>query len=480
MKSYYLYLSFILTLFLLSSASAEIIYGTQTTFTAGNMSSSLDLSGDVQAASFGSGGDYTVGGIAFSGTTGTDRISFGSGGTAAYNGSPYPDSGDFGLDGVLSSGIHTSPFIDITSVTGQLYDIQLLFYGSQANFGTDRTMDISVNGTLFADDFLVVNNQYVIYKFSVAADQDGIIDIDFTNGSNGDDGNPFVQGIIVTRPQAIPKLTAEVQTTTGQSLSITPVTVQIPTTSGIIPDVGAVLTLEDSSTTIQRDDGSVIEVKQDAVVILNPSVQTDNSIALIRGEVTASVNCNYEIQTPLANITSCPTTQRSTESAKFTTTYSQTGIDGKLTVKVISGTVDVTDRNGKTVALTAGQETVIEDRVPRTSWVLPIDNDKIYGGKTNVFIWTEYPDADSYLLELNLPEPVFHEPNASSAEFPKQTIPLTSNFYTKYDGLIIFTVPLPKGADGIVVEMRLFALDAAGNIIGESVSSDSSSVTVTD
>jgi len=42
------------------------------------------------------------------------------------------------------------------------------------------------------------------------------------------------------------------------------------------------------------------------------------------------------------------------------------------------------------------------------------------------------------------------------------------------------TLPLPKGADGLVLELRIFALDATGNVIGESVSSDSTVATMTD
>ncbi|MCU7834017.1 MAG: FecR family protein [gamma proteobacterium symbiont of Taylorina sp.] len=270
-------------------------------------------------------------------------------------------------------------------------------------------------------------------------------------------------------------LTAEVQSTTGTSFSITPIDADTLTTSGTIPDVGALLTLENSSTTIQRDDGSILEVKQKAVVSLNPE-----SINILRGEVTVAVSCNYEVQTPLANITSCPAIQRGAESAKFTTSYSQNGLNGSLKVTVISGTVDIIDRNGATFTIAAGNNKTIQSIVPRTSWVLPIDNDKLYGGYDNLFIWTEYPDADSYLLEFNFPEPVFFEENPGSAEFQQQTAVLTSDFYIEYDGLLIFILPLPKGFDGIVLEVRLFALDKQGNIIADSVASDRSTITVKD
>jgi len=265
----------------------------------------------------------------------------------------------------------------------------------------------------------------------------------------------------------------EIQATTGTSFSITPTDVFILTISGTIPDIGALLTLEDSSTTIKRDDGSTLEIKQKAVVTLNPE-----SITLIRGEITATVNCNYEVLTPLANITSCPTVQRSSTSVKFTTSYSQTGLDGTLKVNVITGTVDVTDRNGTTFTVSAGEEKTITSRVPRTQWVLPIDEDKLYGGKDNFLIWRQFPDAASYQMEFNLPSPVFAEQNVSTPQFTKQVIPLAG--YIEFEGLALLTLPLPKGADGLVLELRIFALDNKGNIIGESTSSDSTKATLTD
>jgi len=267
--------------------------------------------------------------------------------------------------------------------------------------------------------------------------------------------------------------TAKVQSSSGTSFSITSTNADVLTTSGTISDIGALLTLDKSETTIQRADGSVLEIKQNAVVTLNPE-----SISLIRGEITASVDCNYEVRTALATITSCPTTKKSADAAKFTTNYSQSGLEGTLKVSVETGSVDVVDRNGNTITLNAGSEKTIISRVPRTQWVLPIDEDKLYGGENNFLIWTQFPAAVSYQMEFNLPTPDFAEQNTSVPQFTKQVMPLTT--YTEFEGLALLTLPLPKGADGLVLELRIFALDAAGNIIGESVSSDSTKATVTD
>ena len=198
MKNHNLLLSFLPSLFLANPANAAIIFGTHTNYAPGDMFAGLDLTGDLRAASFGNGTNYTVNGIQFSGTSDTNEISFGTniaGITGAAN------SGDSDLNDVLSSGIHSTPFINITSIVGQAYGIQLLFYGSQVSSGTDRTMDITVDGVLFADDLRVVNGQHYIYNFSTIAGSDGIININFTNGADGDDCNPFVQGVVVTVPE---------------------------------------------------------------------------------------------------------------------------------------------------------------------------------------------------------------------------------------------------------------------------------------
>jgi len=280
--------------------------------------------------------------------------------------------------------------------------------------------------------------------------------------------------LVKTSSQIPSAPTVQVQATTGTSLTITPTDANVLTTSSSISDIGALLTLENSSTTIQKEDGSIIEIKQNTVVTLNPG----NSINLIRGEVTTAVDCNYEVHTALVTITSCSTTIKGADAAKFTIDYSQSDLDGALKVTVETGSVDITDRSGVTHTVTAGNEKVIQGRVPRTQWILPIDEDKLYGGETNFLIWTQFPNTSSYQMEINLPSPDFSEQNVSVPEFTKQVIPLTG--YVEYEGLVLFPLPLPEGANGLMLELRIFALDATGGIIGESVSSDSTKATVTD
>jgi len=91
---------------------------------------------------------------------------------------------------------------------------------------------------------------------------------------------------------------AHVQNITGQPLSVTLVTLDTPTTS--VSDVTALVTDKDSSTTIKRDDGTIVEIKQETIALLNPAIQATNTITLIRGEVTTTVDCSltndYEVR----------------------------------------------------------------------------------------------------------------------------------------------------------------------------------------
>jgi len=284
-------------------------------------------------------------------------------------------------------------------------------------------------------------------------------------------------------PTPTPTPAAQVQDITGQPLSVTLVNLEAPSTS--VSDVTALVTEKNSSTTIKRNDGSIIEIKPETIAVLNPAIQTTNTITLIRGEVTTTVDCSqandYEVRTSVANIKvpgSCASGQRaSNSSAQFTSNYSQNGLDGTLTVKVVTGTVNVTDRSGNVFTLSDGDEKVIQSTVPRSSWVLPIDGDYIYGGQNNMLVWTKYPNAASYLLEYNIPGSIFAEENASQVEYTQKAIPITSASYIERDDLIIFNIALETGLNGIIVEARIFALDASSNIIGESVSSDRTTIT---
>jgi len=86
--------------------------------------------------------------------------------------------------------------VDITATPGQPYEVQLL--SNPVSGGNNRSLDVSVDGALFADNLWVPGGDpfSVVYKFPVTADSDGI-DILFGGGADYD-GNPWVTAIAVT------------------------------------------------------------------------------------------------------------------------------------------------------------------------------------------------------------------------------------------------------------------------------------------
>jgi|GEM_PF-4316130 len=279
-----------------------------------------------------------------------------------------------------------------------------------------------------------------------------------------------------------PEVEAKVQETEGSVYSVTLTDVKVAANNTKTPDEVVVLTETESSTTIQRDDGSSVKIEPKTISVFNPTVGNTSTVTLIRGEIVTNISCsksqNYLVKTKLAKISvlsnACGSTQRANTSVQFTSNYSQDGLDGTLTISVTSGSVVVTDKNNQVTTVKAGEQKTIKDRVPRTSWVLPIDGGRIYGGKRNMLSWTAYPGAVSYLLEYNLPSPLFSEDNPSSYEFKNQTFEITN--FSLFDDLVLFNIDLGKGLNGRVVEARIYALNSEGKIIGESVSSDRTTV----
>ena len=174
----------------------------------------------------------------------------------------------------------------------------------------------------------------------------------------------------------------------------------------------------------------------------------------------------YCVRTPVCNVA-----DRGTE---FSTEYSQVGLIGTATVEVQSGIVEVTDRNGNTTVLTAGQQLTITDSVPRVTLVMPVSGYSFIPGITNILSWTAFDGAEGYLLELAADPPGFSQPNSSTPEFPDQTALVMPGEFNQSDGLVEWPVlELPNGLPpGPQVQWRIFPVDAAGDILPGTTSSD--------
>lgn len=249
----------------------------------------------------------------------------------------------------------------------------------------------------------------------------------------------------------------------------------------------AVLTLKDSNTAVTVND-STVQVKADTIMQIHP-VGTDTSpvsnppnSTLIRGEVTPKVSCasgkNFSLRTPVGNIqVICG--QRTSNNAEFRTCFNRIHPDsltGTFELFVTSGTVTFTDKNNVEHILGPGQNMTIQQNVPKNNWVLPIDNDKLYGNKDNIFMWTSYPGAAGYLIEVAEPGKDFSEENPNTVEFTLLTGTLYRGNYTEVDDMVLFSGFLGKPDSSVLVKARVFPVDANGKILQGSTASDEISV----
>ena len=293
-------------------------------------------------------------------------------------------------------------------------------------------------------------------------------------------------GPLPTRtPTPTPTPVAGVTESSGEVIIATVVPEEIDLTeSDTNPtDPFAIVTPPETTTRVIVE-GTTVDVQPDTVFIIQPPTTTTSSeTRLIRGvvevQLPAICTSNNVLHTMLADITSFCSNTRAAGNNEYTATYSQDLLSGTLTVHATSGSVEVSERSGSSRTLTAGttnDTAVITANVPRVTWVLPIDNDKVYGGKQNQLVWTAYSGASGYILEYTLLQPPFSTENPPAVEFETQSIKLLPAQYQTYNDMITYILslnnkPSSSGSD-VYVEARLFAINADGEIISGSIASD--------
>lgn len=300
-------------------------------------------------------------------------------------------------------------------------------------------------------------------------------------------------------PSPTPIISTNLFDVEGSAFSATPIDTLFTTDTDIgVENIIAVITLEASNAKIEREHGSVVEINSETVALFHPeyrrpvgAVDTlQNVVSLIRGEINTLVSCDikgqFRVQTGLGviivvrdNLCDVESSRRNDEvknTAEFKAQYTTDELQASLTVSSVSGSITVIDNQGNATELAPGQEITLRDQVRKSSWVLPVDGGYIYGGMENLLSWTAYPGAAGYLLEYNAPIPIFSDDNTETFEFPRQTIRLFPNDYEVYEDLILYRITLGDVHDGSLIEARIFPIDAQGNILTGSVSSDKTSV----
>ena len=178
--------------------------------------------GTSRGANFG-GTDVSWNGVNLSSTSGANGISWvAASGTVTNanlysygpnlaNGTPgiYPATGlttYTAADQLTNTGIYgAGTSISISATSGQKYLIDLLF--ANALSGTaDRIFDVSVGGSLYADDLLLRpqssgDRRPLVYRFEVTAPVSNVINISFGAGPSGSgiDPTPYVNAMTVTQ-----------------------------------------------------------------------------------------------------------------------------------------------------------------------------------------------------------------------------------------------------------------------------------------
>jgi len=284
-------------------------------------------------------------------------------------------------------------------------------------------------------------------------------------------------------PSALPVETLTIAEDKGSAIIATPI--GIDTTHASVPVASTIVTDNTDEISLIDEDNAQVTIKPNSLVTLHPKQVVDaqemKKTTLLRGIVEFNISSaarEYVVITPLGHfiVNELVSNTRNETSTAFNLSYSQTGYEGSLSIKVSLGSVEFYDRNNKKSSFSAGTEQTISDTVRRTHWVLPIDGDYIYGGRENTFSWLAYPNAVGYVLEYTVPSPSFAEANPSTPEFIDKSLYFYPQQYTLWQDLVIVPLNIPD-LSGSLIEARIFPLDDLGNVIPTSGGSDKGSYT---
>jgi|GEM_PF-1443977 len=291
--------------------------------------------------------------------------------------------------------------------------------------------------------------------------------------------------LISTLSTESPTTTTDLVVTEDKGAAIIATPISIDTTHESVPAASTIVTASNDEISLLDQENTQIAVKSNTLVTLHPkqvvNAQETKTTTLLRGSIDfniPSATMKYVVVTPLGRlvVNAQASNKRDNTSATFNLSYSQTGIEGSLSIKITAGSIEFYDRNNKKSTLTTGPEQTISGTVRRTYWVLPIDGDYVYGGKENTFSWLAYPNAQGYILEYTFPTPNFAEENPSTPEFTNKLIYFYPQQYTLWQDLVIAPISIPE-LPGSVIEARIFPIDDLGNVISGSSSTDKGTFT---
>lgn len=221
-------------------------------------------------------------------------------------------------------------------------------------------------------------------------------------------------------------------------------------------------------------DGSRLDLGENSSFVLEDPDLAALRTRLVKGFarfVCQAASCP-KVKTPLAAVAARGTV--------FLVEFRQAELLGRLTIGVQDGTVELISRVGARSFVTSGEQITISETVPRVNLILPADQGAVGEAVMNTFSWTALSGAAGYLLEFTLSPTGFAQANSSAVEFPANTIQVLPGAFRESEGVVEFPIFVPAGAvpTGSQVHWRIFAVDAAGQILPGTTASDSATLFV--
>lgn len=246
-----------------------------------------------------------------------------------------------------------------------------------------------------------------------------------------------------------------------------------PATSTLQIDQGTeIATGPNSTVTVHFADGSRLQIGPNSVFTLETEDANNNFFANLRkGAVQILSQLGGRRVQVRTGVIACACV-RGTE---YSVSYAESNGIGTTVVNVTSGTVDVVERNGNTVSVSAGGQRTITAAVNRVLTSLPVNEGRFTQGLSNLFGWSAYPGASAYLLEAVTSPPGFSQSNPSAAQpgTVQMIIPLSQ--LTVNNGSVEWSLNVPDGTvpAGTRVAWRVFPLGASNQLLPGTAASDS-------
>ncbi len=338
-----------------------------------------------------------------------------------------------------------------------------------------------INGYLFSGLYGVTcNDKTYAYHVSFVADCNGNVYTGQHEALYEGGKNTEVLGVVEDKNEDVPVIHEfDKQVSFLDSANTTGVTKDAHIPPGIL------VTQTESRATFTDPQNTEVTMKNNTVLgVEKNSDGNSNHYNLHQGSAYLRVAQNTSdslLSGPFGKISVVDTQSRNLQSGKrvdnsplasFMTAVSQTDTQTQIDLQVYLGQVKITNNKGLSQLVSAGETFSLQQPISRSNIVLPVNNGYLYTEKNNFLAWTAYPGADTYVLEFTLPGS-FSSDNVSAYEFEQQLVRFNAENLTHYGNILVTpAIFFTRDLRNQKLDIRIFAADAEGNILPNSVSSD--------